>query len=113
MGRKPKVCEVCLGDAETTQHKCSGIFGSSGCNDWLWGWFVVDDTVHRAAKSYKEAQNSASDNTARDAIALIKYFLANMTAYGSSHTDGREAIYKIEFTESTKIKMEKVAQQHP
>lgn len=59
-GRPAKVCEVCLGNAETTRDecKCNGVFGSKECNNWLWGWFVVDDTVHRAAKSYKEAANS-------------------------------------------------------
>ena len=64
-GRPAKVCEVCLGNAETTQDKCkcNATFGSKGCNDWLWGWFVVDDTVHRAAKSYREAELPASDNT--------------------------------------------------
>ena len=61
-GRNPKVCFACLGNADTTQHKCNGKFGDASCNDWLWGWFVVDDTVERASKKFRVANDSASHN---------------------------------------------------
>ena len=62
-----KVCEVCLGNAETTRDecKCSGSFGSKECNDWLWGWFVVDDTVERAARARKINEVAICGNFAR------------------------------------------------
>ena len=70
-GRNPKVCTVCLGNADTTDDKCkcNGKFGDAKCNDWLWGWFVVDDTVTRASKSSKVANDSASHNT--DLVQLL------------------------------------------
>ncbi len=66
-GRNPKVCTVCLGNADTTDDKCkcNGKFGDANCNDWLWGWFLVDDTVERASKKFKVANDSASCNKQR------------------------------------------------
>jgi len=41
--QNPSVCEVCLGNADTTQPKCNGKFGSDNCNDWLLGWFAGEE----------------------------------------------------------------------
>ncbi len=104
-GRKPKVCDVCLGNAETTRDelKCDGDFGGKICNEWLWGWFLVDETVHRAAKSYKEVDISTSPNTSSPKLPDIKevFKMFNMWAKKKQDRDGNintleliEAIYE-------------------
>jgi hypothetical protein len=36
-------CKHCPGQAEDTALPCNGEFGSSGCGQWLFGWFCVED----------------------------------------------------------------------
>ena len=74
-GRPAKVCEVCLGMAETTQDKCkcNATFGSKGCNEWLWGWFVVDDTVNRSAHEIsRNSQDNIERNDSKDIFGAKK-----------------------------------------
>lgn len=83
MSRNPSVCKVCLGNAETTQHKCNGKFGDKNCNDWLWGWFVVDDTVARASRNRVAndyvSPNKSSPKLPVELIVLTDAYLADKT----------------------------------